>query len=69
MKKHKKFMYLTDLGFIPAFNILAKIYYDKKDYKEAWKLYKRSADLGNSEMFHHGRILKIYLQLLHYLSA
>ena len=45
----KKFMYLTELGFIPAFNALARIYYDKKDYKEAWKLYKRSADLGNSE--------------------
>ena len=45
----KKFMYLSELGFIPAFNILAKIYYDKKDYKEAWKLYKRSADLDNCE--------------------
>lgn len=36
-------------GFVPAYNLIASIYYSKRNYKKAWKWYLKAAEANDSE--------------------
>lgn len=38
----------ANYGYVPAFNLIAEIYYLKKNYKKAWKWYLKSAEANDS---------------------
>ncbi|MCQ4022820.1 hypothetical protein [Ruminococcus sp. zg-924] len=44
-----QFLHVANMGYVPAFNYVAKVYYCKQNYKKAWKWYKKSADQKDSE--------------------
>lgn len=40
-------------GFVPAYNLIASIYYSKRNYKKAWKWYLKAAGANDSEGQYH----------------
>lgn len=36
-------------GYVPAYNLIASIYYSKRNYKKAWKWYLKAAEANDSE--------------------
>lgn len=44
----EQYRQVANLGHIPAYSMVADIYYKKKNYKKAWKWYTKAAEEGDS---------------------
>ena len=44
----EQYRQIASSGYVPAYNSIAEIYFQKRNYKKAWKWYLKAAEVGNS---------------------